>query len=315
MNPFITEPVHRNSRRKRGHDYCAPCIYLITATELAGRPALALFTAEGTFTRTQLGELINQEIDLIPKYHNEIQIYERMVMPDHIHIVLHVRQRLSRPLGSELAGFFAACSKHWQNLSGSQTVEKLFNTFHDSILRGRNQFEAMIRYVMENPMRLAIKRANPDLFKRYTHIIAGDREFAAFGNLFLLKHFDRQQVVVHRADSEQTRQEHRMKWIACAENGGVLVSPFISKDEQAIRDEALAAGGSIITIRKEGFEERFKPFGNEFELCAQGRLLLIAPWPDNIRRSKLTRSEALAMNDLAAYIAAYDGPLYRREKR
>ena len=106
MNPFITEPVHRNSRRKRGHDYCAPCIYLITATELEGRPALASFSAEGTFTRTQLGELIIQEIDLIPKYHHEIQIYEKTVMPDHIHIVLHVRQRLSRPLGSELAGFF-----------------------------------------------------------------------------------------------------------------------------------------------------------------------------------------------------------------
>ena len=66
---------------------------------------------------------------------------------------------------------------------------------------------------------------------------------------------------------------------------------------------AIDAGANLIIIRNEGFEERFKPSGLEFELCSEGRLLLLAPWPDKLRRSVVTRAEALEMNALAAKIA------------
>ena len=63
-----------------------------------------------------------------------------------------------------------------------------------------------------------------------------------------------------------------------------------------------------MVIRNEGFSDRFKPMGHEFELCASGRLLLIAPWPEK-GAAKVTRQEALQMNDLAAFLTTYEGPL------
>lgn len=82
--------------------------------------------------------------------------------------------------------------------------------------------------------------------------------------------------------------------------GGVLVSPFISPGEKDIARAALDAGGSVILMKPDGFEPRFKPKGHYFDLCAQGRLLILscAPTP-----APLTRDLCLAMNRWCAAIA------------
>ena len=69
-----------------------------------------------------------------------------------------------------------------------------------------------------------------------------------------------------------------------------------------MRDRAVALGGNLIIIRNEGFQEKFKPQGHEFDLCCQGRLLLIAPWPEQLKRTVVSRSEALKMNELASFL-------------
>ena len=312
FNPYRIEPVRRNSRRCIGHDYCEPCIYMITATERPGRPALAFVNASAVMERTTIGEAVYQEIVGIHAFHPQIVVYALVVMPDHIHIVMHVKERLPKPLGQVLNGFFGACSRHWQRLAALPAVQPLFKPFNDRILWHKGQLAAMIRYVKDNPRRFIVKLKNPELFRRFNHLQAGNREFAAYGNIFLLRDFDRQQVVVHRADSAQTRSEHMAQWMRCAASGGVLVSPFISPDEREIYKQALAAHGRFVVIRNEGFSDRFKPMGHEFELCASGRLLLIAPWPEK-GAAKVTRQEALQMNDLAAFLATYEGPLILKQ--
>ena len=37
--------------------------------------------------------------------------------------------------------------------------------YQDSVLKGKNQLEHMIRYMEQNPMRLATKKEHPDLFR------------------------------------------------------------------------------------------------------------------------------------------------------
>lgn len=56
---------------------------------------------------SELGERIETEILDIPKYHPEIKILRFVIMPDHIHIVIGVMERLRKKLGYELAGFFS----------------------------------------------------------------------------------------------------------------------------------------------------------------------------------------------------------------
>ncbi len=56
----------------------------------------------------------------------------------------------------------------------------------------------------------------------------------------------------------------------------------------------------MIKLTAKGFGERFKPQGRDFDLCAEGRLLLLSPWPDDIsEKSTAGYSEFHDMNDYA----------------
>ena len=130
----------------------------------------------------------------------------------------------------------------------------------------------------------------------------GEMEMAAYGNVFLLRDYQKMPVRIHRRWTDDELESYRRRCFAVAANGGVLVSPFIHKWERAIRNEALEMGARIIHLRIDGFEDRFKPSGHDFDLCTEGRLLVLAPWPDN-HNATLYRNAALYLNDLATRIA------------
>lgn len=52
-----------------------------------------------------------------------------------------------------------------------------------------------------------------------------------------------------------------------------------------------------------GLPERFKPSGREFELCSEGRLLIIAPDFYQTRKVELKRDLCLHGNEIADKIA------------
>ncbi len=89
-------------------------------------------------------------------------------------------------------------------------------------------------------------------------------------------------------------------------NGAICLSPFISRREKIVRDEFVNLGKSLIIVRKENFTDRFKPQGKEFELCSEGRLLLICPCSSKDHDRGLLRSEALELNRIACLIAEND---------
>jgi hypothetical protein len=65
---------------------------------------------------------------------------------------------------------------------------------------------------------------------------------------------------------------------AKAERGVVLVSPWISPGERAVKAEALARGGRIVQLLPEGMGRYYKPGGADFGFCAEGRMLLLSPF-------------------------------------
>lgn len=91
---------------------------------------------------------------------------------------------------------------------------------------------------------------------------------------------------------------NRRRWLHAGANGGVLVSPFISTSEKAVRAEAEAAGARFILITAEPFGERYKPAGHDFDLCAAGRMLIISI----NQPGDLSRATCLAMNELAGAV-------------
>lgn len=305
---------HKHPKRALFHDYCNPGFYLITSTTLPGSPRLSEIPdlsdneiRKGEMIipdNTPLGDKIKEEIRTIPVYHPEMKILRFVIMPDHIHFVLQVTKRLKRMLGRELAGFFGACSKVSSRLQGRTEVKTLFETFHDRVILSHEQLDRTIRYVEDNPRRYIYRKRNPDLFRRDLHLEIAGHEYAAFGNIFLLKEIYLLPVRIHRRWSEAEFRTYSDYCRTEIDKGAVAITPAIHPAEKAIVQYARDNGGKMIILKDQGFEERFKPKGADFDLCCDGRLLLLAPWPENVgRKSTSGYTEFHQMNDLALAIA------------
>ena len=105
-------------------------------------------------------------------------------------------------------------------------------------------------------------------------------------------------MLVHRHYSEEENHRLKSQWLYTAANDGVLVSPFISPAEKAIRTEAEALGARFIMIINEQMDARYKPSGSDFNLCEAGRMLIISA----DLSTPLSRQSCLAMNSLAERI-------------
>lgn len=217
-------------------------------------------------------------------------------MPDHLHILLFVEYPTEDTLGKIIARFKIEVNK----ASGITGV--FAKGFNDQILKSSRSLAVLYRYLRENARRLAVRRARPEFFRRVNALEIGGKTFQAYGNFQLLDCPFKEQVIVHRADSPETRQKNREQWLYTAANGGVLVSPFISPAEKEIRKEAEEAGGRFILIISEPMGERYKPAGREFELCEAGRLLIISA---NLP-GEISRKTCMAMNSLSEGFAGME---------
>lgn len=174
--------------------------------------------------------------------------------------------------------------------------------FNDSILSGKHQLRHMLAYVKDNPRRLLIKRQCRELFAIRRGILVAGTKFDAVGNIALLQ---KQLMAVHcrRKWSDAEQKAYAEQCISAAEKGVVLVGAFISKEERAIEQTVLEQHLPIIRLVENGFDELFKPVGQNFESCAEGQLLLLAPWPYHSRNCKITREQCRLLNEMAETIA------------
>lgn len=397
------ETKHSGHRRARWHDYALPGIYMLTlATEgrqpvfgkIAGQTRAARGTAD--YPHLQLSEfgntVLEEEVPKITKYYKMIEVWKVILMPDHIHMLICVREPLpeGRHLGHVVSGFKAGCSQAWWRWQDEQqaalggargnalggargsalgeargnalgeargsalggargsalgrpfghsnahessdaggrligdsdaggrpigdsdagaplssascvacvTVPEgspegntarrpvLFEPgYHDRIVRNADMLGNIRRYMDDNPFRARLRAEIPHLMQRRLHLWIHDREYAAFGNLFLLKNPEKQQVFFHRKNSagidthltqEYTAERDRL--LRLAEEGTVLVTPGISKGEQGVVAAALSRHLPLIILQKEPISEFWKPAQSRFYACAAGHLLILAPW-------------------------------------
>lgn len=344
MPPQPTERKNSKTRRCLLHDYRDACIYLLTVTvegrqPLLGKVAGDVYTAH--IELTELGKAVRYEINMLPKHYPQVQIIQYMVMPDHVHLILRVKERLPEtfPLGNIVAAWKHACGKAFAAMSApscdlkaatpdggqvasvaiadmvssrpsgkeafrSPSYRRLFSEgFNDSILTGKGQLQHMIAYVRDNPRRLLLKRQYSPFFTIRRGITVVGQTFDAVGNMALLQ---RPLLAVHcrRRWTEGEQQSYRSHCLAAVESGTVLIGAFISKAEQAIAREVQGRRLPLIHLMENGFEDLYKPVGKAFYATAEGHLLQLAPWPYHVAKTAISREQCVALNGMAEAIAA-----------
>lgn len=306
------EAIPSMKRRRVGHDYHGRCIYMVTLVVKGRRPLFGCVTGDGErepaiMHPSPLGKAVLDELGAITLHYPAVAVISQQLMPDHLHVIIFVKERIDRHLSQVINGYKGGCSRVYRQLKQQRLLDVLDDIlwedgYNDRILEGKNHLQRMMDYLDDNPRRLAIKRNHPEYFQVQRNIQVADLTFAALGNLFLLRAPQLLQVQCTRKLTLQEIDDTRRYFLSCAANGAVLVSPSISPGEKAVMRAAFENGYPIIILQENGFAPLAKPGGKRFDACTRGRLLLLAPWEHHNDRRTIKQQQCWQLNDMAAAI-------------
>lgn len=308
-SPYGNAPSsHNHKRRAQWHDYSAPGTYMITLVAEHRRPIFGRLETrpEPHVEFYPLGEAIfREERRKINRVYPMVIPWTFCVMPDHLHMILRVVAPMpeKRHLGHVVKGFKLGCNKAARRLVDAGLDHVFEANYNDRILHEVGQLERWRKYLHDNPRRLALKQSHPDLFTVLSDYKIAGKPCQIVGNRFLLDIPDKEAVIVHRRDSDSEFQRKFNQWMACGERGGVLVGAAIAEREKLVFREAMNRGYCLIWLRQGGFPPLYKPAGEAFDACAEGRLLQLSMDRYGGRHDVVTREQCLAMNALAEDIA------------
>ena len=212
-----------------------------------------------------------------------------------------------RPLSSmsraQRARYYASLPRNQQPLFD--------DNYDDSVLYAPNQLEAMLAYVHDNPRRAILKARVPQFMQSCLCLTIGGVRYSAFGNFLLLRKPLKAQVFCHRMArmgqltleerlangytalpyppdlcskvryiDTQAWEHDREAWIKAAQNDTVLVTPGIFPGERDMKNIAINCRLPLIHLQKEPITK--KPEGERFFACAEGSLLILAPWAEDL---------------------------------
>ena len=309
---YFRPHIPHNCRRAKFHNYKAPGTYLITFTKGMHIPDLSSLAGDIRSYKnpprtnlTHIGEIINSkiiEIDQMP----EFEIPNHVIMPDHIHLLWKVKEWLPRDLGHYVAYLKAQATALWhENFGTSPSISLFASKFNDKISFDDSMPARFSRYISDNPRRRLTIMTHPELFSRVQRVRILDKEMDFYGNFQLLKHPVITAAVVSSRYTAAERQYYESAWEEAIRTQSVLVSPFISKEEKTLMRRGIEAGASIIRIIPDGIGPKYKPCGQEFDLCAQGRCLHIGPPRQYAHTDPLSRTHCLSLNAIAHWIASH----------
>ena len=154
----------------------------------------------------------------------------------------------------------------------------------------------MKSYIKENPRRLALKRANRDLFRIRQDYAIGHFSCTVLGNIFLAGHPLRQVLQCSRSLTPEQIEERQRECLMQAAGGAVFITAAISQGEKVIARSLREHGFPLIILLEQGFPKPesshyryFKPQGVYFEACAAGRLLLVEPHAEALERPEVAQ--------------------------
>lgn len=348
---FAGEKKPSMLRRCVGHDYTGRQVYMITMVTEGRRPLFGEVVGrsdapkgseeEPRIILSELGKRVADEWWAASVHHPEIEVVALQMMPDHLHGILFVKEKMEKPLGMALRGFKQSCNKHYRELGlgtkvalATQHTELGLGTkvalatqhtelrqtkrdrrgedrshgmlfargYNDRLLLRKGQLDAWRHYLADNPRRLLMKREHPDLFRVQRNVEAVGITFSAIGNRHLLDFPVRLQVQCSRSLTEKEIKAKVAEYLAAAREGAVLVSPAISPGEKAIMRAAFDEGLPLIYLQENGFTDLAKPGGKRMDACAKGQLLILAPWEHHNEKLAIRRGQCLELNEIARRI-------------
>ncbi len=288
------------NKRMYAHDYTRVGFYMITIVT-AARRALFGICRDDRVDLSPVGEIVQRRWLEIPLHRPSIETNTLVVMPDHLHGIVYVKEQLPKPVGDTIRGFKSGVTSELRKLMHDPTLDVWEEGYHDRVIMCSETLHAERRYIHDNPRRYCVRKSHPELFVRVNRLdnarLPPGENWSGVGNLYLLEKPEFMQVQVSRRATGAEVAALGTAVLDQVHRGTVMVSPFISPGEKQISKLVMGQEyGSLILINPSGFPPLYKPPGVYFDLCAQGRLLVLSPFVHTGHQEPLTRERCLQMN-------------------
>ena len=153
----------RNHPRLKNYDYSAPGAYYVTIcthnrhcllSRIVGRGLAPAETEEVVYSHW--GKIAEKQLKSLEKRYSYVKIDRYVIMPNHIHTVIILTAEAAgaspRPTLMDIMCVYKSLTTRECKANGFSG--KLFQTsFYEHIIRGRKEYEQIINYIYENPLR------------------------------------------------------------------------------------------------------------------------------------------------------------------
>jgi len=306
MAEFRENGEIRRFRRFRGYDYSRGAAMFIT---IVTNPRRRLFgkIVGAKLRKTRLGLAVERRLAEMGQMPG-IRLFNSVVMPDHVHLQLHLRAGLHRPLvvlGRAIGAFKSLCAKDYHELTG-ESGSLWQQGYHDWVCQSSDMIDAVNRYIDYNPLKFELRynqpeylaihepldgwRLPPDEFWRgigAVELLDGDLPFIA---LRITRRLTRPQIAEVVARIRRKVGDY------------VFVGGWISPGEKAVRDMLLAEPkGRIIQVLPSAMPHDYKVGSMWLEAISDRRAAIIAMGNSEV---EFSRAACLEVNEVAVGLAA-----------
>ncbi len=162
-----TDYPKRKSPRLKGFDYSAAGVYFITICTAHHRCILSTVEGGGDLDAPQLyltsyGKIVEQNILKMNTIYTNLSVEKFVVMPNHIHLLLHLKglsgngpSRSPAPPNAVVPRYVAALKRFCNEQCGKNIRQR---SFDDRIIRNDKMYQRVWNYIDTNPIKWQMDR-------------------------------------------------------------------------------------------------------------------------------------------------------------
>ena len=155
MTSYNPDRHHRRSIRLPHHDYSSPGIYFVT---LCTHDRLPLFgtISNQIFQPNDLGTIVQNHWQSLPRFHPHLSLDTWVVMPNHIHGLLDLDSLQSstknKSISEIIRGFKTFSARQINRKRQITGIPVWQRNYYEHIVRNQDDLDRIRRYITQNPL-------------------------------------------------------------------------------------------------------------------------------------------------------------------
>ena len=157
----------RKTIRLPGYDYSRPGAYFVTTCTIGREPLFwreVPVVGQGLYPcLSSAGTIAREELEQLPIRFPSVVIEQYVIMSDHIHLLLTLRQGQSPcpTLGDVVGAYKSIVTKGINRLYGTPGTKIFQRRYYEHVIRNEEDFLSTWQYIQSNPARWREKYREP----------------------------------------------------------------------------------------------------------------------------------------------------------